>query len=76
MLSHTLKVTIIICIIVSPLLCLFGGTFGSYMCDSKVDYISITFQILGRRDIWVRQLPEIVSEVLEVCGIFQRGDVR
>lgn len=46
------------------------------MCDSKVDYISITFQILGRRDIWARQLPKIVSEVLEVCGIFQRGDVR
>lgn len=46
------------------------------MCDSKVDSVSITFQILGRRDIWARQLPEIVSEVLEVCGIFQRGDVR
>lgn len=46
------------------------------MYDSKVDYISITFQILRRRDIWTRQLPEIVSEVLEVCGLFQRGDVR
>lgn len=57
MLSHTLKVTIIICIFILPLLYQFGGTLGSYMCDSKVDYISITFQILGRRDIWARQLP-------------------